>query len=269
MNVPRDRSLRRAGHRKLSESHDQEERVRCGLCGRWYRVISYSHLVYTHKWESSEAVAEYKARFNTKYVWSRQSRRKQSCSLTEYRHRIGLIWNPMKVIRAVRERAAAGKPMHLVAVLDDGQRRLVSAATVHIGSWGAACRAARIREPFRLRTPASPEMVTAEIQARYRAGKPVYQAAVIDDGGDRLVSGAKKCIGAWTRALELAGIPRSFWKQERLPPIWPKERIVQEILSRIRAGRSVIGRGVPPTLYQAGRKRFGTWRLALEAAGIP
>jgi hypothetical protein len=268
MNVPRDRSIRRSDHRKLSESHDQEERVRCGLCGRWYRVISHSHLVYTHKWESSEAVAEYKARFNTKYVWSWQSRRKQSCSLTEYRHRIGFIWNPKQVIRAVRERAAAGKPMHLVAVLADGQRRLVSAATVHLGSWGKACRAARIRQPFRLRPPWSPERVTAEIQARYSAGKSVYQAAVIADGGGGLVGGAKKCIGPWTRALALAEIPRRFWKQARRPSIWTKERIVQEILGLVRSGGCVTGRGVAPTLYQAGRKLFGNWPLALKAAGI-
>jgi hypothetical protein len=61
-------------------------------------------------------------------------------------------------------------------------------------------------------------------------------------------------------------VPPELRKEKRAPFIWTRERIVEEIRRRREAGQSVAGRRVPPTLYQAGRKRFGGWSSALEAA---
>lgn len=52
---------------------------------------------------------------------------------------------------------------------------------------------------------------------------------------------------------------------------WTRERVIREILSREAAGQKLtvsIRGGVEPKLYQAGARFFGSWRNALNAAGI-
>jgi len=132
--------------------------------------------------------------------------------------------------------------MHLTAVLADELRHVVSAATVHMESWGDACRAAGIKE-YRLRKTWSREEVLAEIQARHRAGKAMFQRAVLADHRS-LVAGARKCIGAWSETLHLAGVPPELWKEKQGPFIWTRERILEEIQRRRGAGLSVAARGV-------------------------
>jgi len=242
-----------------------EIRVQCALCRRWYRAIHYSHLKSQHGWSGPDAPQRYKERFGVTFLWSAASRRKLGRSIVHYHDRIARKWSQEAVLEEVRARTAAGRPMHLTAALAEGLRHLVSAATVHLGSWGEACRAAGIKE-YRLRKSWSREEVFAEIQARHRAGKGMFQRAVLADHRS-LVAGARKCVGAWTEALRLAGVPPELWKEKRGPFIWTRERIVEEIQRRREAGLSVAARGVPPTLYQAGRKRFGGWSRALEAAG--
>ncbi len=241
-------------------------RVQCELCRRSYRAITYHHLARRHGWVGQDSLKQYKEQFGVKFVWSAASRLKVGRSIVRHHDRIGRKWSPEAVLEKVRARGAASKAMHLTAVLEEGLRDLVAAATVHLGSWGEACRAAGIGN-YRLRKSWTRDEVLAEIQSRHRAGKPMYQRAVLLDHRS-LVAGARKSIGAWTEALRLAGVPKELRKEKRGPWIWTHERILEEIRRLHDVGQSVAARGVPPTLYQAGRKRFGGWGRALEAAGV-
>jgi len=252
--------------RRRVDGGEGEIRVQCALCRRWYRAIHYSHLKSRHGWSGPDAPQRYKERFGVTFLWFAASRFKLGRSIVRYHDRIGRKWSREAVLEEVRARAVAGKPMHLTAVLAEGLRHLVSAATIHLGSWGEACRAAGI-EDYQLRKSWTREKVLAEIQSRYRAGMPMFQRAALADHRS-LVTGAKKCIGRWTEALRLAGVPPELRKEKRAPFIWTRERIIEEIRRRREAGQSIAARGVSPTLYQAGRKRFGGWSRALEAAGL-
>jgi hypothetical protein len=192
-----------------------EIRVQCALCRRWYRAIHYSHLKSRHGWSGPDAPQRYKERFGVTFLWSAAPRLKLGRSIVHHHDRIGRKWSQEAMLEEVRVRTAAGRPMHLAAALAEGLRHLGSAATVHLVSWGEACRAAGIKE-YRLRKSWSREEVFAEIQARHRAGQGMFQRAVLADHQSP-VAGARKCVGSSTEALRLTGVPPELWKEKGGP----------------------------------------------------
>jgi hypothetical protein len=49
---------------------------------------------------------------------------------------------------------------------------------------------------------------------------------------------------------------------------WTDRKLLSEIHRRHRSGQSLRGKNVPDRIYLAGRRLFGTWRAAVERAGL-
>ncbi len=74
-------------------------------------------------------------------------------------------------------------------------------------------------------------------------------------------------FGTWTLALEYAGVRVSRKKIDKLPP----KIIIQQIrwrVGRLNCVKAMHMRKINHKLYRAGVETFGSWRLALVAAGV-
>jgi len=114
------------------------------------------------------------------------------------------------------------------------------------------------------------DQVLAEIRAWRDRGEPLY-ANHVRQKYQELLAAAIRYFGSWQKGVELAGIP---YEQVRKYRKWSNEAIIQEI-------RELHGRGVDLSframalsqynamVYAAIRpKYFGSWKAALEAAGL-
>lgn len=191
------------------------------------------------------------------------------------------VWDKNSIIRAIRQLAAEGKSLAPKHIRIEDQR-LFGAAAYHFGSWGKAVEAAGINyqavlEQSKEQTIAARKprgywdraKVLAAIQARLEDGKPLSSLAVqLDDGP--LVAAAVRYLGSWEQAVEEAtGLS---YKDIRLYDEWDKEKILKEIRERYRLGKTLRGSAVlrhANALYNAARIHFGSWRAAIEEAGLP
>jgi hypothetical protein len=69
----------------------------------------------------------------------------------------------------------------------------------------------------------------------------------------------------WAQFIESFGIPYRPWK---MPPVWTRTRVLAAIRRLHRKGRILRRKKVPLDLYDAGGRRFGSWKAAVEAAGL-
>lgn len=131
-----------------------------------------------------------------------------------------------------------------------------------------ARRAAGLAPPpgNRFRWPES--RVIEKIQILYRSGVHLSQNAVIEAGHRALVLAACARFGSWSAARERAGVPSLVRRQPTSAVAWSARAIVDEIVARVRRGQSVAVTKTPNALVCAAQRFFGSWREAIEAAGL-
>jgi hypothetical protein len=198
------------------------------------------------------------------------------CALERRRER---AWTPAEIVEALRARTAeTGRPP-TTSEWDSGERaapkwrrerdRWPTAQLVRsrFGSWDAALRAAGYRARSRGHTP--DVLIAALRQEAGRLGRPPAQREWATASPHRPnASSVVHAFGSWTAGLRAAGLeplPRRRWSDA-------------DIVAALRAWTARRGR---PPLFSNWRRaaedhptaalaqvRFGTWRAALEAAGV-
>ncbi len=145
--------------------------------------------------------------------------------------------------------------------------KLFSATRRHYGTWRKALIAAginvqRLSKGSRGRDSAT---VLLKIKERHETGSSMNRCDVMMDDND-LAMVAIRLFGSWGRALTAAGLtppkPRS---------LWTRERILDAIQMMHQEGTSLKSSAVRKTqrsLHGAALRQFGSWRSALEAAGL-
>lgn len=164
--------------------------------------------------------------------------------------------NPQRVTAELQRLAAVGES------LNSGYNRggwLYAAALVAFGTWAKAVEAAGFTYDDIVIRPLTKPQVLARIKALVASGAP----PVATTQEPRLVAAACRHFGTWGAAVKAAGGVMG-------PKKWTPARVVEAIRADVAAGlamntMAVIARNWP--LYQAGRRRFGTWALALGVAG--
>lgn len=160
-----------------------------------------------------------------------------------------------RVVAEIRGRASAGHP------LNSGSNRgdwLYAAAVGTFGSWGAAVEAAGFDYASIKKRPLTADEVLVRLRvlaATQDSLQPTRHAA--------LNRAAQRHYGAWAIALEAAGIPQPDNRK------WTAQRVIDQIRVEEAAGRSLRSNAVRKrneNLYMAGRRRFGTWQAAVQAA---
>lgn len=145
--------------------------------------------------------------------------------------------------------------------------RLRRAVHLYWGGIREARRAAGLVAPASASQRWTRASVLAEIRALARTGQHMSQGAVAAVRQD-LVEAAMKRFGRWVRARELAGVaaPPRLEPRERMS--WDDSAVIAAIRDRHRDGEPLAVTKAPKALVNAANRRFGSWKDAIEAAGL-
>lgn len=113
--------------------------------------------------------------------------------------------------------------------------------------------------------------IVAEIRRRDQQGQTLFLAAILrqEPRLKRFCHAALYQFGTWSQALRAAGLRADTVRgRERK---WPRARVIAEIRRR-HVERKLLNTELMLrenlTLHAAGRRHFGTWKKAVEQAGI-
>jgi len=154
---------------------------------------------------------------------------------------------------------------------------LYLAASRLFGNWGNAIEAAGLDYRKISRKPSSPyrdkASVILEIKRRKRKKQPINTSA-LKEGEFRdygLYSHGRKFFGSWGNAIEAAGLDYRKINRKPSSPYQTKQTVLEEIKHRKKKGLPLCYSGIKrdaASLYRQGRKLFGNWGNAIEAAGL-
>lgn len=163
-------------------------------------------------------------------------------------------------------RIGASEPRFTYDWLHRQDRPLLQRLLTEFGDLARARKAAGLPplDPIRKWTE---ERLIEEMRGVYRATGALTAKAIIQAGRHDLV-GATQAHGGLIRARRLAGLPEPVPVRRGRGEPWDAERVVSEILDRHARDESVAFSKVPSALTAAGARFFGSWQLAIEAAGL-
>lgn len=163
-----------------------------------------------------------------------------------------------RVVQELKRRAARGHPLNSGANRGDW---LYAAAMLAFGSWQRAIEAAGFPyDAIKIRALKKDEVI-AKMKDLVATGDPIL--AIEQDS--KLAGAARRHFGSWRAATAAAGGVAG-------PSKWTHERVVEAIRLLQEQGLPVNSVAMMKrstgsrNLYAAGRRRFGTWAAALEAA---
>ncbi len=175
------------------------------------------------------------------------------------------MWTFERVIKAIHRLDRQGVALNYASVhkVDGG---LPQAARKLLGSWNDALRAAGY-DPEQIRASRRPwthEEIIDLIRRRVAAGLPVASYNVAPLSAE---IASRRIFGSWKAALRAAGVPNPSTEF----PVWTKVSVIEGILIRQQVGEALhcfAAAHQVPRLYDAARRLFGSWREALDEAGI-
>src|SRR5262249_39288771 len=131
---------------------------------------------------------------------------------------------------------------------------------------------ARAREAAGLPAPEPPrvwnaEKVIAELRRLHEQGVRITAPALKQRGHGPIVPAVFRQLGGCERARVSAGIPPPA-RHRAMRVGWTPKTIKAEIVRLHQAGKPLAMALAPPSLVSAGSKTFGSWREAVEIAGI-
>ncbi len=197
----------------------------------------------------------------------------QYSGISEYRVAVEADFSADQVLRRLQTMCTSGYnlSMHRNSRRD---RRFYLAARLHFGSWKEAMLAAGINlknvrmssKPRRL----DREKIIEQLRMRQAAGLSIERKTVFLENRTLAIA-ATSVFHSWPRALVAAGLMAKENLRDNGGRKWDKQRVIAAINKRRREGRDCdrpTVRRDSPRLVDAAQRYFGTWKSALEAAGM-
>ena len=164
-------------------------------------------------------------------------------------------WNRERVLKEILRRHDQG-----LSLLPRDNGALVRAAQKHAGGWSKALTAIGL-EPQRRRS--TRDDVLREIRSYYERGELLTYRT-----NPRLTQMARRSFGKFHDAIKAAGFTPS-WRARPAGIRWSKQRIIDDIQDYWRRYETLERISVMrPLLCSAGRRYFGRWKHAVQAAGF-
>lgn len=118
------------------------------------------------------------------------------------------FWNRTRVIEKIRELHAAGKPLH-VSAAEREQGGLVGAASVYLGSWRQAIRAAGLDySKIKRQKDWSKSYIVSEMRRMHAQGLPMRTTIAVRREYRTLHAAAVRYFGSWAAALKAARLDK-------------------------------------------------------------
>lgn len=211
----------------------------------------------------------------------------KSAGIAPARARAAGRWSPLRVLATIRALSRRRRPIPAAEL----QRRLepvMDAARRIYGSWPKALMTAGV-DPltFRRILPWTKDRIIEAVLTRALNNEPLGSCTVRPRS---LAEAAVRVYGSWQSALTAAGIDpkqyaarratadRALQVEERAEhparvesSYWSKELVGQAILTRLQKRKPLNAVAVlenDKSLYKAAKRRYGSWRAALLAAGL-
>lgn len=178
-------------------------------------------------------------------------------------------WTRARVVSEIRAKKARGESLAHMDVRRSA-KPLLNAACRYCGSWSAALDEAGLLGPwYKPHRQWTKTTICEEIRRLHQAGVCLRWSSVFAINA-RLAGSAvhRRYFGSWRAALAAAGVDDPRIRPRKR---WTKERVVKEILDISASGRMLNWCSLTKThgdLIYAGRRLYGSWWLALEAAGL-
>lgn len=173
-------------------------------------------------------------------------------------------WTRELVIRHILKCVAEGLPL---TVGEPGiSQALYQAGSRFFGSWKNAIQAAGLHPGLgNCVEKWPPARILTLIRNLARRRHPL-DARQLERRYGNMFSAARRLFGSWSKAVLAAGVdPTRF----RRVVTWTPDRVIEGILIRALRNEPLGTRSTQPrSLVVAGRKFFGTWSAALQAAGV-
>ncbi|CAN5865901.1 hypothetical protein BH11GEM2_BH11GEM2_36230 [soil metagenome] len=178
----------------------------------------------------------------------------------------GMLSRP-RALAALRALGRSLEGVSVVDVRDQVSNDLYQSLLHHFGSLDEARIAAGVGRPKPKNKRWTKEAVVAGLHRARRAGIRLTHQGLIAAGLRGLANAAGAYCGGLPRARKLAGLadPGST-VIERLA--WDEDTVVSDIRALHRGRKSLAYTKAPSKLVNAAARRFGTWRGAVEAAGL-
>lgn len=238
--------------------------VSCRLCRRRFRTVNNRHLVRVHGFPADHPVQEYRKSYPRSVTWCRGTRRALSAALIQFCRRTRKVWTQLEVVRRIRELRVRGRALGERSVAN-GSPALVTAACQLFGGWKEALAFSGI-DPSGVRQHrrwSRPELIRAIRSRRREGGSLAYRTVHLEDTG--LLKAACRFFGTWEGALRAAGMDVGRIRKIRA---WNPDKILRAIRTGARARQSGKLRPWDKGLFATVMAYFGSWRTALEIAGV-
>jgi len=184
-------------------------------------------------------------------------------------------WTREAIVEEIRDLWEAGESLSTRNLSRLGYSGMVTAAYRPglFGSWREAVLAAGLdpKEAFRRQRKWTRERILNRIRQLHAAGRDLsYAAAKREQQYLVTVASAPRFFGSWEAAIEAAGIDYSTVRKRKR---WSREKIIEHIREIHREGGQLSLADVKHShsalvAAAASPRYFGSWRAAVEAAGI-
>lgn len=294
--------LRRAGHdicsRNLRRSHARLHSAAIHHFGSYRAAVESAGIDYgtvchepPHHWSREAIITELRRRGGQPLHQAAMERDAPALVMAAYRYfgtyrraieaagmdyesvraRARRIWNTRRIVAELRRAGRDGNGLWQGA-MKRSRPSLLRAAQRYFGSYRRAARAAGI-EAAALRPPAyrrwSPPKVLEELQRMHRDREPLNPTYLRKER-PYLFRVCAHRFGSYRKAVTAAGIEYDSVARTLAKPM-PAEQVVVRLKALLGRGKDLRYGAMShcePRLLDAARRRFGTYRAAVEAAGI-
>jgi len=176
-----------------------------------------------------------------------------------------LEWNKDKIIRIMRRQNIMGYPMYLGSVRKRDPK-LYAAAVGQFGSWKNAIKIANI--DFDCWQPKWNKKIVSRWLLKMNRKGVALNSDYVQKHYGRFYQTAVRYFGSWDNALISANIDPLEVKQSSF---WRPELVIRKIQERHQQKESLYSQDVAkqyPSLREMAKQFFGSWRKAIEAAGL-
>jgi len=178
-------------------------------------------------------------------------------------------WKKEEIKSEIKRLFKAGKPLN-AGWVGKNENALYLAAKKEYGSWDEALGSIGIDyEEIRQRKKWSPDGVKERIREMYKAGDRLDAAYVLEND-KRLFYAGHRLFGGWEKTVSAAGVDYEKVRVDRRKK-WSRKMIVEKIRDMEKKGAKLNHAAAAQkdrNLVAAAMRHFGSWRAALEAAGI-